>query len=222
MQEENSQKVKVFSRRLRGLRSNLGITQSELASKLGLSLGTVGNWEAERNMPQGPLMRKLSEYFKVPVSFLLGEGPESFPGAASAEGAALRLQEGASYYNAAEGELPIESFSADPEVFWLEMFGDSMDPRILAGDRLLVSPNSTLENGDLVMAKKENGEIMVRVYIVTGKDGMFRLVAYNAIYGEQEWRKENFKFIYPVVGVWRRTKVRGLYQAVTEPEGNGK
>lgn len=157
MQEENSQKVKIFSRRLRGLRSNIGMTQSELAAKLGLSLGTVGNWEAERNMPQGPLMRKLGEFFNVPVSFLMGEGPEHYPDgngkqAGDVPGRAV-LKQGANYYNAADGE-DVGELSEDPEAFLVEMFGDAMEPKILAMDRLVVSPNAKVESGDLVMVKK--------------------------------------------------------------------
>lgn len=208
MQEENSQKVKIFSRRLRGLRSSLGITQSELAAKLGIALGTIGNWEAERNMPQGPLIRRLSEFFNVPVSFLLGEGADEVATVASTS-REITLKEGASFYEGKErGHMAAQT--RDPQAFWLEWFGDSMDPRVLAGDSLLVSPNAKVESGDLVMAKKTSGEIFVRIYI-SGKDGP-TLVAYNSIYPAMECRHEDFTFIYSICQLMRVTKVRGLFE----------
>jgi transcriptional regulator with XRE-family HTH domain len=213
-QEENSKKRQLFAIRLKGLRGRRGLNQSELAAKIGVSAGSVGNWEAEENLPQMPVLRKLSEFFGVPIAFLIDEKTALDKAAeasahASAAAPDLVLKEGASFYKTHVEGLP--NLLADAEAFWLQMFGDSMEPRVLAGDHLLVSPNAAVESGDLVMVKKDSGEISVRIYI-GGAGGEFTLVAYNPIYPAQECRQENFKWVYAVCFVLRIVKVRGLYE----------
>jgi transcriptional regulator with XRE-family HTH domain len=225
MQEENEKKLELFSDRLRGMRASRGLTQSELAAHMEVSIGAVGNWESRQNIPTGPTLRKLADFFQTPLGYLLGEtenreAEERGLVRTAPEGKGTALQEGGSFYSVIEGELP--NLSEDPQAFWLEWFGDSMEPRILAGDKLLVSPNANVEDGDLVMVKKVSGEIAVRIY-VAGKPGMFTLVAYNRIYPRSECRREECKWIYAVICVLRTTKLRGLYRrpAATAAEGTG-
>jgi transcriptional regulator with XRE-family HTH domain len=57
------------------LRKAKGITQSELASFLGVSFQAVSKWENGTTMPDIALLPKLSEYFQVSVDEILGLRP---------------------------------------------------------------------------------------------------------------------------------------------------
>ncbi len=55
---------------LRELRAARGLTQMELAVRLGVGLATVGNWETLRTCPSPPMIEKLASFYGVPASEL--------------------------------------------------------------------------------------------------------------------------------------------------------
>lgn len=57
--------------KLRQLRTNFGIKQSELSKKLGVSTSTVGMWEQCRSTPPDDVIVKLSSIFDVSTDYLL-------------------------------------------------------------------------------------------------------------------------------------------------------
>ena len=66
---------------LKELRSHKNITQSDLASALGVSLGAVGNWESNKRMPDYETLKKLADYFNVSIDYLLGRETKKDPAA---------------------------------------------------------------------------------------------------------------------------------------------
>lgn len=57
---------------LASLRKQKGISQEELASYLHVSRQTVGKWEADLSLPNMEIVLKLSEYYDIPVTQILG------------------------------------------------------------------------------------------------------------------------------------------------------
>lgn len=215
MQEENTQKIKKFVRRLKGLRMRENLTQAELAAKIGVTTAAVGNWEGERGMPQIKQIHKLCELFGVPVNFLLGEGESDAPPESNAPPLEstpdLKLREGASSYSVEDREGERLVATTDPEAFVLAMWGDSMLPEIKPADELTVSPNARIESGDVVFAKKVNGEIMVRLYFERPQ-GKLMLSAYNPAFPPMEHARSDFQTLAAVLALNRRLKVRGEFK----------
>jgi DNA-binding transcriptional regulator YiaG len=52
------------SENIKKLRLSLGLEQSEFAQEVGVSTGTVCNWEKERRTPRLPKIRKMVELAK--------------------------------------------------------------------------------------------------------------------------------------------------------------
>lgn len=50
----------------------------------------------------------------------------------------------------------------DENVYALEIAGDSMDPVLRAGDKVLVAPNASVRRGDRVVVKTIQGEVMAK------------------------------------------------------------
>jgi len=71
--QQNSQG---FSVRLRGARLRAGLNQVELAEKLGVSKGAVGNWESGQNPPGDARLRKIAEILSTSADYLKGLVPE--------------------------------------------------------------------------------------------------------------------------------------------------
>ncbi len=60
-----------FSDNLRNLRLERGLTQMDLARGLGTSQSSITAWELEKREPDFRTVRKIADYFNVPVSALL-------------------------------------------------------------------------------------------------------------------------------------------------------
>ena len=63
---------------IRDLREKKGITQTELAEALGVTVKAVSAWECETNLPRMGIVEKLSSYFNVSKSFIVEEELELF------------------------------------------------------------------------------------------------------------------------------------------------
>ena len=57
--------------RLKMLRKRTGMSQEELAPKVGVKYGTYRNWEQGVREPGTDALIKLSEFFNVSVDFLM-------------------------------------------------------------------------------------------------------------------------------------------------------
>ena len=61
-----------FSERLRALRKERGLNQTELATALNVTFGTVSIWERGVRKPEMDTIEKISDYFDVSLGYLLG------------------------------------------------------------------------------------------------------------------------------------------------------
>ena len=62
-----------FAERLKELRKEKGLSQSELAEQLGVAINTVSQWELGNRMPEKKTITQIARFFDVLESFLLGE-----------------------------------------------------------------------------------------------------------------------------------------------------
>ena len=61
-----------FPERLKELRENANLTQVELAEKLNLSKGTIGNYESGVRRPRYEDMEAIADLFNVEIDYLVG------------------------------------------------------------------------------------------------------------------------------------------------------
>ena len=64
--------LKVFGSRLKELRVDAGLKQSELAPVFNVSKTTICQWETSKQEPSLEDIVKISEYFHVSADYLLG------------------------------------------------------------------------------------------------------------------------------------------------------
>lgn len=62
----------MFDKRLKLLRNEKDLKQSELADILGVSNSTIGMYEQGRRYPDLDTLQKIADYFDVSVDYLLG------------------------------------------------------------------------------------------------------------------------------------------------------
>ena len=64
--------MKIFSERLKELRIERNLNQSELARETGLSQSSIARWEADDRDPTIQGLIVLAKYFGVSIDFLVG------------------------------------------------------------------------------------------------------------------------------------------------------
>ncbi len=62
----------MLGQKLAELRKKLGLSQYELASRLGISRGKLANYEQGSRQPDYEMLEQLADYFGVTTDFLLG------------------------------------------------------------------------------------------------------------------------------------------------------
>lgn len=155
-----------FSERVKKLREDAGLTQEELAAKLGVSRPAVGMWENKRSRPRLDKMNQLSDLFGVPVSELLGERQVvgssrlvpllgyTHMGEAVDEDACDRMV-----------EVPTSVAEAHPAGYCVHADGGCMDNRYPDDCVLMVDPDMEPRNGCAVLAEVEGYRSVVRTYL---------------------------------------------------------
>lgn len=74
-----SEEQATFGDRLAGARDAAGLTQKDLARRLGVKLGTLRNWEDDLNEPRANKLQMASGLLGVSLTWLLtgtGDGPD--------------------------------------------------------------------------------------------------------------------------------------------------
>lgn len=62
----------MFTKRLKSLRLEAGLTQKEVAQKLKIGQNSYSNWENGTRKPIFPTIEKLADFFNVSTDYLLG------------------------------------------------------------------------------------------------------------------------------------------------------
>ncbi|MBQ3115946.1 MAG: helix-turn-helix transcriptional regulator [Clostridia bacterium] len=62
---------KKFCENLKGARKGVGLTQKQVAEKLGVVESCYANWEQGRTEPNVDMLRKLAEIFDVSIDELI-------------------------------------------------------------------------------------------------------------------------------------------------------
>ncbi|MCI8487525.1 helix-turn-helix domain-containing protein [Pumilibacter intestinalis] len=65
-----------FSQRLKILRNEQGITQTQLAKETGLSQSGIALWESGKRVPNADVIIVLANFFNVSTDYLLGVADE--------------------------------------------------------------------------------------------------------------------------------------------------
>ncbi|RKI36739.1 XRE family transcriptional regulator [bacterium D16-51] len=62
----------MFAHRLRALRQEKNLTQTELAKKMNVAKTTIASYEQGKNEPNLSMLIKIADYFNVSIDYLLG------------------------------------------------------------------------------------------------------------------------------------------------------
>lgn len=158
-----------LGKKIRAHRDELGLTQAELADKLGLTYSSVSQWESGRATPRTPILRQLADLFDTTVADLMGEDATETAISGTSRMVPLlgfaHMGEPCDEGNLAdEVEVPASIADAHPRGFMVHAQGGCMDNRFPHDALLLVDPDMEPVNGQPVLAETSDYGAVVRNY----------------------------------------------------------
>lgn len=166
-------RAEIFGKNLKRQMRLSGITQADIVRRLGVSKSTVSVWANGANIPRADKMEQLCQMFGIKFSDLLEEKspPPSdelsnmklirFPiiGTISAgNGCCAQEEYTGDYTYFASTDLS----AAAEEHFVLRINGDSMYPKLLDGDYVLVRRSQCVESGKVAVVMFNSEEATVK------------------------------------------------------------
>ena len=142
--------------RIKELRLSKAIKQVDFAKMLGVSQATVSGWESEKYQPDRDTLIKMASYFDVSVDYLIGNSPVKKEKKKGVQIPVLGEVRAGYPMEAVENIIDYEEIDEDMahrgEFFALRIKGDSMEPRFVEGDVVIVRKQQTADSGDIVVA----------------------------------------------------------------------
>ena len=194
-----------YSSRLKSLRKSLGISQAEVARRLGWSPPNYARLERGRITPSLRSLESIARVLDIPLSTLTSDRGQSgeIP-VISMASAGPGVQFTGQSFPAGCGMYLVDrppSFT-DPNGFGVEVSGDSMAPKYENGQVVMVDTRKTPSNGDYVVAGLSTGEKFVKRYREAA--GRVILESVNPLYPPVVVEPEQVLFAYKVV--WSKEK----------------
>lgn len=163
---------------LKTLRAQRGMTQQEVAQRLGITRQAYSNYEAGLREPDYGTLCALADLFGCTADRLMGRAAGGacprIPILGTVKGGFDRLAQ-----QEYEGYEPADVAAPD-EYFFLRVTGDSMAPQIQEGDLALVHSQDTIQSGQLGVVLLEDDEATLKRVVFSGKSVI--LQPFNSAY----------------------------------------
>lgn len=162
---------------IKRLRTNAGMTQEQLADKLGVTRATVTQWETGWSQPRMGKVEKLAGFFSVPLSAIVDDASKTDIGVKGARpvrgmemGKAPRVgrahagnpTEPEVYEEPELVDIPQKLLDQDPESYVVSSEGDCMNRVFAEGSDLVVSPNKQPRDKSIVLVSIDGADAVVR------------------------------------------------------------
>ena len=195
----------MFAESLKSHRKDANLSQKELAEKLKVSQSAVAMWESGKNSPEYNTLVKMSAIFNVSIDSLAGKPS----GKISKDIPVLGYVRAGVPTHAVEEVLSYENILVSPydpdEYFALIIKGDSMAPRMMEGDCVIVKKCPTFISGDICVVLVGDNDATVKKVVKTESGIM--LIPLNSNFPTRFFSFEDMEKI-PVSIIGKVTELR--------------
>ena len=163
-----------LQKNIKAFRLKQGLTQAELAAKLGVDRSSVTQWETDVTTPRMKVITKLSTLFNTTPSVLISDSSTLTKLPISGSTATLPLRTLGKVHagvmddddvcNDEEIQVPEAVVQMHPSAFILRVEGDCMNRIIPEGCHVAVDASATPQNGSIVVVENEQYEHIMRKY----------------------------------------------------------
>lgn len=207
--------------KLKKLREAKGLTALQLAKQVGYSVSVYQDIEEGRSQMSRKMAERVAKALECDLEELIdgsdhppangthfgtfGETPAIVtpPGMKAKFVPLLSMAQCGSmmaYDDTAYAHDGFVAFNCDdPKAFAVTLAGDSMSPVFSAGDVAVIHPSKTPRNGGVVIARLNEGDVMMKLYQSTGE--RITLSSYNPAFPPMTFNRRDFVWIYSVASV---------------------
>lgn len=163
-----------LQKNIKAFRLQQGLTQAELAAKLGVDRSSVTQWETGVTTPRMKVITKLSTLFNTTPSVLISDSSTLTKLPISGSTATLPLRtlgkvhagvmDDETICDDEEIQVPERVVLAYPDAFLLRVEGNCMDRVIPEGSHVVVAPHKEPANGSIVVIHDDAYEAIMRRY----------------------------------------------------------
>lgn len=159
---------------LKKIRKMRNISQEDVAKYLGMSRSMYSFYENGRFVPSDTIVAKLAEFYDLPIEVVSGkvDFDKAFTNLEPIETKLVKIpivgHVRAGYNgivdNNVEGYMDIEESITKrfPGCYSINVYGDSMEPEIYNGDRVIVQPCSTVNSGSVAIVCLNGDEATIK------------------------------------------------------------
>lgn len=163
-----------LQKNIKAFRLKQGLTQAELAAKLGVDRSSVTQWETGVTTPRMKVITKLSTLFNTTPSVLISDSSTLTKLPISGSTATLPLRTLGKVHAGVmdddticgdeDVQVPERVVLAYPDAFLLRVEGNCMDRVIPEGSHVVVVPHKVPTNGSIVVIRDDTYEAIMRRY----------------------------------------------------------
>jgi len=194
--------------RLKFCADKLNYTQTEISKKLGIPLSTLNGYFIDAREPDFKTLSMICKLFNISMDFLLGDDFNvrleevdnpldnhfvlEIIGKISAgyDGEAIEL--GTGEY------IPVPEYilkgKKKEDFFALRVSGDSMSPRILDGDVVIVEKTRTVDSGSVAVILYNGDEATVKKVVYNTGEPWYEMIPFNIDYPRIRVENEDLQF----------------------------
>lgn len=204
-----------FAEKLKELRQQKGMTQSELAKLLKMQRSTLGMYETGKREPNFETLNMFANFFNVDMNTLMDMNNTSNQNPSSpvrsikipvlgtvVAGVPLEAVE-----NIIGWEEISPAMAATGEHFALRIKGTSMEPRICEGDIVVVRKQEDIESGETAIVLINGGEATVKKVKKT-EEGIMLIANNMAVYSPHFYSNKEIEEL-PVRIIGKVVELRG-------------
>ncbi len=206
-----------FGNLLAYYREKAGLTQNELADRLGIQYQQISSYERDIAFPRKGRLIQMCEILEAPFSDLAeakfrSQNPglplQAFPFESRRKLPPIPIigqaAAGQGFFPNTDGTASdVDDYLDRPDelrneqVYGLRVYGDSMIPVVKPGAVVIASQETTLNNGDLGVVVTADGEAMIKIVYYKGEEILLRST--NPAYPDRRIPREDILHLHPVV-----------------------
>lgn len=208
-------KYNEIARRFKEALNDLRMSAQELSEKSGVGKSSISHYVNGSNCPSNKTAGLLAKVLGVNPAWLMDLSKDKYGRIANAKSVKVPV-----FGNVAAG-IPIEAIediidyeeiSADMaqrgEFFGLRVKGDSMSPRIMDGDTVIVRSQPDVESGDVAIVMVNGCDATCKRVIKS--DGGLTLIPFNPAYQTKQFSKKDLASV-PVTIIGKVVELRGKF-----------
>ncbi|OOF51435.1 hypothetical protein BKK54_03220 [Rodentibacter genomosp. 1] len=170
-------------------RKLLNLSQQDLADRLGVTQGAVGNWLNNRRKGDLSTIMKIFHALEmIEVTFNSNSGNVvcDYESTHNNVSPRIKIKGTLTFKSETSGEFEalderyFTFYSNSPNTYAYQVLGSKLEPRIVSGEYIVVDPSAKLQNYDEVLIKLKNNKYMIRV-LLTGRGDEWRYADPNTM-----------------------------------------